>query len=790
MSGLAKALGNWARRAAIAAMIAAGPVHAATADPVHSGAIEYRLPKKTIADAILAPARPFILLAPTRDRIALLERSGQPSIAELSEPELRLGGLSINPRNNGPSRTSSFSGLRFQGLAGGRPQEVELPAGARLINAQWSPDGKSLAFLLLAPRSVELWVALTATGTARMVARDINAAFPSPYQWLADSSALLARMVPPGRGEAPSAPAAPSGPVVFDCGSGKGCGSSRSYLSNAHEEGLFAHYASSRLAIVQATSGQVELIGKPDLYVEALPSPDGRYILTRQLKPPFSYTLPYSAYPQSISVVDRSGRTVRTLTDRKRGLAGLSEIPAGPRAVEWRSDAPATLFWAEKKAGEKGEDRLLSLAAPFASRPRAVADLPMQFQNVYWARPGLAVVAGRSATESAEDRYAIDPSGVRPPRLLQRRPFRGGNRAGNLVETSDGRLLLSRDGRSAALHLPDGLGSLDLRTGEVRQGFREQPGEELIAPLDPGGAGILSWRESASLPPNLFVVRGTDVRQISDFTDPAPGYSGIQTRQIRYKRNDGAELAGTLYLPPGYDEATGGQLPLFIWAYPASVAEGRTLAPEAPKADRFVRPSGFDDLPILLTGDGYAVFMADMPVFGSAERPANDSYVPQLVANAEAAVSKLVDLGIARRDRVAIGGHSYGAAMVATLLANSDLFQAGVALSGAYNRTLTPFGFQASEKRSFWEAPQAYLAMSPFIHADRINEPLLLVHGTADSNRGTEPIQSERLYAALSGMGKPARLVLLPDEDHNYRARESQLHVMWEIERWLARYLR
>ncbi len=771
-------------------MLAAGPLHATPAEPVESGAIEYRLPPDPMADAILAPARPLVLLAPPRDRIALLERAGQPSIAELAEPELRLGGLTINPRNNGPSRATSFSGLRFLPMAGARPLEVELPAGARLVNAQWSPDGRRLAFLLLGTGSVDLWVATASSGEARLVASGINAAFPSPYQWLADSSALLARMVPSGRGAAPPAPAAPSGPVVFDCGPGKGCGTSRSYLSGAHDEALFAHYASSRLAVVPAAGARLELVGKPGLYVEAFPSPDGRYILTRQLKAPFSYTLPYSAYPQAISVIDRRGRTVLNLADRRTALAGLSEIPAGPRAVEWRADAPATLFWAETYGGKVRKDRLFSLSAPFTSRPGLVADLPLQFQNVYWARPDLAIVAGSSASVSAEDRYAIDPSGLEKPRLLQRRPFSGGNGAGSLAEARDGRLLLSSDGRSAMLLLPDGLGSLDLQTGQVSQLVREQPGEQLVAPLDPAAAGILSWREGADMPPNLFVVRGRNARQLTHFADPAPGYAGIQTRQIRYRRDDGAELAGTLYLPAGHGAASDGPLPLFIWAYPSSVAEGRTLAPRAISADRFVRPSGFDDLPILLAGRGYAVFMADMPIFGSKEQPANDSYVPQLVANAEAAISKLVELGIASRDRVAIGGHSYGAAMVASLLASSDLFQAGVALSGAYNRTLTPFGFQASEKRSFWEAPQTYLAMSPFVHADRINEPLLLVHGTADSNRGTEPIQSERLYAALSGMGKPARLVLLPGEDHNYRARESQLHVMWEIDRWLARHLR
>lgn len=771
------------------AILIAGTCSIAAAQPPQDGSIEYRTPPEPIAGAILAPARPVVLLSPSRDRIALLERGSQPSVEEMSEPELRLAGLAINPRNNGPSRSAGYSGIHFRRLADGEPIKVALPEGARLINAQWSPDGRSLAFVLLRPETVELFVAESATGQARRVASGINAVFPSPYQWLDDGSALLTRLVPPSRGAAPAAPAAPTGPVVFDSGLSAGSGTTKAYLSNAHEAALFAYYATSQLALVPATGGSATMIGSAAIHVEAQPSPDGRYILVRQLKVPFSYTLPVSAFPQSVFVIDRQGRTVRTIADRRTALASLSGIPAGPRAIEWRPDVPSTLFWAERESERSGRDRLFSLQAPFTASARSIGELPMQFQHVYWARPDLAVATGRSVSGSAEERYAVDPTGRRQSRLLQSLPYRGGREAGHLLEATRGRLLLSKDASAALVELRDGIGSLDLATGQVARIWSERPGEELVAPLD-NEAKVLVWREGPALPPNLYVASGRKARKITDFGDPAPAYAGIRTQPIHYRREDGAELNGTLYLPKDYDPARDGTLPLFIWAYPASVDESRNIGPGDVDRVRFVRPSGFDDLPVLLTGRGYAVFKADMPIFGNAANPANDSYVPQLVANAEAAVKSIVDLGIARSDRVAIGGHSYGAAMVATLLAHSDLFRAGIALSGAYNRTLTPFGFQASEKRNFWEAPDAYLAMSPFIHADRINEPLLLVHGTADSNRGTEPMQSERLFAALREMGKPARLVLLPDEDHNYRARESQLHVLWEIDRWLDQHLR
>jgi dipeptidyl aminopeptidase/acylaminoacyl peptidase len=127
--------------------------------------------------------------------------------------------------------------------------------------------------------------------------------------------------------------------------------------------------------------------------------------------------------------------------------------------------------------------------------------------------------------------------------------------------------------------------------------------------------------------------------------------------------------------------------------------------------------------------------------------------------------------------------------MTANLLTHSRLFAAGIAESGAYNRTLTPFGFQ-NERRSYWEAPEIYNRMSPFMNADKVKDPMLLIHGMADNNSGTFPIQSESYYAALKGFGATVRLVLLPDESHGYAARESILHKHWEVLNWMNKYVR
>ena len=750
----------------------------------------YQLAPEPIATALEAPAPPTILLSPARDRLAILSRPGLPSIAELAEPELGLAGILINPRNNGPGRVLGYSGFRLVNVRSGEEKVVPLPAEARLIAPRWAPDGRHLAFLLLGETRVELWTVNSATGQASRRADFVNAAFPEAFAWLADGSGLLVRLVPAGRGRPPETPRLPSGPVVRESSDAATSGQTlHNLLSSAHDEALFEHYFTSRLARVELDGSPAILLGEAGLIVEAIPSPDGRFILQRRLKRPYRYDLPASAFPEEIVVTDGEGRRIRTIADRVDGLTSLAALPPGPRAVSWRADSPASLFWAESADDDGPRDRLYLLDSPSAS-PRLIADLDWRFQRILWGRPDLALAVGISPQAQMEMRVAVDPRTTDSTRLLQRRPFRGGGNVGTLIEWTEGRLALTPDGVGLLVTLRDGLGKVDLNSGSVTSIWSQREGDRLFQPLDRGGERLLVWRESESLPPNLFLLDRMSGagRAVTSFADAVPAYAGVQVRRLEYRRGDGRPLHGTLYLPAGYDPEDDGRLPLLIWAYPASVSGAPASRPsEAPAS--YHRPSGFADLPLLMTGRGYAVFEAGMPVVGDASNPPNDTHIAQIVANAEAAIAAVEVLGVASRDKVAIGGHSYGAGMVANLLAHSDLFRTGIALSGAYNRTLTPFGFQASERRSFWEAKQTYLAMSPFIHADRINEPILLVHGADDLNSGTLPVQSERLYEAITGLGGEARLVLLPHEDHQYRARESLMHLMWEMDRWLALHL-
>jgi dipeptidyl aminopeptidase/acylaminoacyl peptidase len=776
--------GSTARRLALLILLSSQLLfvpQGAEAEPLH-----YKMPAPEIVRILDAPSRPLVVLNPPRTKIALLDRPAMPSISEVAQPDLSLGGLIVNPRNNGPGDTTSYSGLSFQGLAGEPARRVPLPAGTRLTTPVWSPNGRYLAFLLLRDEDVQLWVADTASGRARRLAAHVNAAFPLPFDWLPDSSGAVVRLIPAARGVPPKPDPIPSGPIVeVSTGEPERADTLQNLLSSPHDEALFKYYATSRLAVAKLDGSRVPIPGSTEITASIAVSPDGRYLLQRRVLQPFSYSVGASDFPGEYVVSDFRGRTLFRLT-----LAG-ADAGAGserPRLVAWRADSPSTLTWMRTDSG--GSDRLFGLGAPFAGEPRIFLEREGRFGPVSWGLDDLALITLRTPV-GQEELLAFDPARAGTARVVgpahrSRILLTWPNGYGGEVlhPAPGGRGVFVRSGNSASV--------LDIATGEVRPLANSGDGGSLIALLDRAGTKRLIRRATETGPPNLFVsdVSGPAVRQITHFTDPAPQLAGMQHRTLVYKRADGVNLSGTLHLPAGYDPAHDGPLPVLIWGYPVSVYSPPAAAEGRRDSRRFVRPHGFEDLPLLLVTQGYAVFEPTMPIVGGEGVEPNDTYIPQLIANAKAAIDVLVDAGVADRNRIAIGGWSYGAGMAANLLARTNLFRAGIALSGAYNRTLTPFGFQASERRTFWQAPEAYLDMSPFIHADGITEPLLLIHGTADSNSGTYPEQSERLFEALKTMGTPARLVLLPNEGHAYHARESVMHTIWEIQHWLDRYSR
>jgi dipeptidyl aminopeptidase/acylaminoacyl peptidase len=777
----------------------------------------YMTPPAPIAQILDTPPTPTPLVDPKRDTVALLGRANLPPIAELAEPDLKLAGYRINPRNNGPanSRVQWLNALSFQGIPAGAERRVALPAGTRFTSPSWSPDGARLAFLVDRPAGLELWVADAAAARARrLTTLSVNAAFGSGFEWLPDSSGLIVRTVPAGRGPAPQLGGAPGGPLVQEnAGRTAPVRTFQDLLRNPADEALFAHYFTSQLALVPL-SGAPRTIGPPGLFLGASVSPDGRYLLQTRIKRPFSYVVPAALFPAEITVTDLSGRAVRKLADlplRDDIPTQFDAVAPGPRGAHWRADKPATLVWAEAQDGGDVRreaairDRVFMLDAPFTGAPRTLVDVKDRFTNILWGRDDYALVRSQWWNTRRETRIAVNPSQPGQGRVIVERNFQDRyndpgqpvmrpNAQGRPVMhfTADGRgVFMSGPGASREGEFPF-LARMDVASGETQRLWQAKAPhyEALVALLDDNGERLLTRRKSRLDPPNLFLRTrsGGEPVQITRFPDPAPQLAGVTQRLVTYKRADGVELSGTLYLPAGYDQKRDGPLPLLLWAYPTEFTDPAVAGQVVDTQNRFVRPGGSSHL-FLLT-QGYAILDdPKMPIIGANGAEPNDTYVQQLVASAQAAVDAVVAMGVADRSRIAVGGHSYGAFMTANLLAHSDLFRTGIARSGAYNRTLTPFGFQA-EQRSYWEAVDTYTQMSPFTHVRKINEPVLLIHGEADDNSGTFPIQSERFYAALKGQGANVRYVVLPLEAHGYRARESVMHTLWEMTRWLDQHVK
>jgi len=694
---------------------------------------------------------------------------------------------------------------------------VALPAGFRFMAPSWSPDGSRIAFLRGADAGLELWVADVASGQARrLTGPQVNAAFGASMDWLPDSSAVLIRMVPDRRGPAPEAARTPSGPIVQEnAGRTAPVRTYQDLLRNAGDEALFDYYFTAQLALVPVDGGRIRNVGTPGLLVGASVSPSGRHILQTRLKRPFSYNVPAPLFPTEILVTDLAGRIVHRLADlplRDDVPIQFDSVAPGRRSVHWRGDRPDTLAWVEAQDGgdirrqAAVRDRLFTLDAPFAGAPQPMLDLADRYGFIAWGRDDFALAISRRFNDRNETRIAIDPSRPGGPgRVLLSRnyqdryndpgfPMLRPNRQGHPVIhfTGDGRgLYMSGPGATREGEFPF-LSRADIASGQAERIWQAAMPyyESVIALLDDNGDRLLTRRESKTEPPNFFLRTraGGEPIRLTDFPDPAPQLAGVQRELIAYRRADGVQLSGTLYLPAGYDSARDGPLPLIMWAYPAEFTDAAVAGQVVDTVNRFVRPGGISHL-FLLT-QGYAILDdPTMPIVGVNGAEPNDTYVQQLVASAQAAADEVVRRGVAGRDRLAIGGHSYGAFMTANLLAHSDIFRTGIARSGAYNRTLTPFGFQA-EQRSYWEAVETYTQMSPFTHVRRINEPILLIHGENDDNSGTFPVQSERFYAALKGNGATARYVVLPLEAHGYRARESVGHTLWEMTRWLDTHLR
>lgn len=777
---------------------------------------DYQKPPQEIADLLLAKPTPQIRVDGKAEWMLQVSRNSYPTVEELGQPESRIAGLRINPLNYALSRQVYSNQMELKNLTTKATFTIKgLPKNLNASSITWSPSESKIAFLQTEFDRVDLYVLDVASKTAKRInSRPVNAILGNAFVWIDDNSIVYKAALAPAN-QAPKRGITPKGPTIQEtAGKSAPRPTFQDLIKSPYDEQLFTFFATSQLVVNR--NGLDQFIGKPELINSFQLSPNKAYLLTRTIQKPFSYIVPVYGFPNTVRIQDLTGRVLKVVAElpsSESAPAGNDNVQNVARGFDWRDDEPATLVYAMpldsgmiKKAVEF-HDAVYALQAPFTGAPTELFKTKMRYSGTIWGNASLALftegLRGKqiarvsrynSSTKQIEllyERNVTDAYNNPGMPVMEKNAF--GRPA--IVQLDQGKSVLMNNpvGSSPKGDLPF-LSKFDLSTKKNEIIWRSSEGsfEWVEDVFDAKTLKILTRKETQKDVPNYYIktLTGTPTSlAITNFENPYPGLAGITKEKVKYKRSDGVDLSGDLYLPKGYNKEKDGPLPVLIWAYPREFNSAADAAQLRGSKDRFTTLSWAS--PIYYVTQGYAILdNAEMPIVSlDATKKPNDNFVDQLKMNATAAIDHLVSLGIGDRNRIAVGGHSYGAFMTANLLAHTDLFKAGIARSGAYNRTLTPFGFQ-NEDRTYWEAPQLYHDMSPFSYADKLKEPILLIHGEADDNTGTYPINSERLYAALKGNGGTSRYVTFPYEAHSYRGKENLLHLLWEQLNWLNRHVK
>ncbi|KAL5561014.1 hypothetical protein UlMin_030761, partial [Ulmus minor] len=803
----------------------------------------YRLPPPEIRDIVDAPPLPALSFSPHRDKILFLKRRALPPLAELARPEEKLAGIRIDGKCNTRSRMSFYTGIGIHqlmpdGTLGPEKEVHGFPDGAKINFVSWSPNGRYLSFSIRVDEEenssskLRVWFADVETGEARPLFQNpdicLNAIFDN-YVWV-DDSTLLVCTIPSSRRDPPKKPLVPFGPKI-QSNEKKDIIQVRTFqdlLKDEYDADLFDYYATSQL-VLASLDGTVKEIGPPAVYTSLDPSPDSKFLMLSSIHRPYSFIVPCGRFPKKVDVWTADGRFVRELCDLPLAEdipIAINSVRQGMRSINWRADKPSSLYWVETQDGGDSKVEVsprdivyTQPAEPLdGEEPEILHKLDLRYGGIIWSDDSLALVyeswykTRRTRTwvispglkdisprilfdRSSEDVYS-DPGSP----MLRRTPAATYVIAKIKKENDDGTyVLLNGSGATPEGNIPF-LDLFDINTGNkerIWKSDKEKYYESVVALMSDEKEGdlhidqlkILTSKESKTENTQYYILSWPEKKacQITDFPHPYPQLASLQKEMIRYQRKDGVQLTATLYLPPGYDPSKEGPLPCLIWSYPGEFKSKEAAGQVRGSPNEF---AGIGPTSALLwLARRFAILSGPtIPIIGEGNEEANDRYVEQLVASAEAAVEEVIRRGVAHPNKIAVGGHSYGAFMTANLLAHAPhLFSCGIARSGAYNRTLTPFGFQ-NEDRTLWEATTTYVEMSPFMSANKIKKPILLIHGEEDNNSGTLTMQSDRFFNALKGHGALCRLVILPYESHGYAARESIMHVLWETDRWLQKH--
>jgi len=783
----------------------------AVANPVHTG---YQQPAQEIIDIVDAAPAPGASISPNGDVLLILDYPALPTLVDLAASEYRLAGMRINPDNQTMSQSRYVSSFRLLNIADGSSRDIRgLPQDMRATGMSWSPDGKTIAFLNMEENGTYLWRIDVERGRASQWTKAaVNAVWGSQLEWSHDSQSVYTLLVDSKRGAAPQRSRVPAAPVVTESrGRSAPARTYQDLLADSHDVALFDYYFASQVARIDQR-GRVHNLGNVGVINNISLSPNSDYLLVTELQKPYSYAVPHFRFARNTVVWDKTGKPVYTVVEQDVAdnlPIGFDVVVPDRRSISWRNDADATLVWAV--AGDGGNsrapadvrDRVYQLPAPFSAEPKLLVELETRYARLLAADGDTALVWERWWAERQERLWRISPDGDADPVLVWERAYDDSyNDPGQPLTTTlengrrvllldDGHLLLTGTGASDEGDRPF-IDRRNLASGETERLWRSESPyyERPWSLVDLDNKVFLTQREGVDTPPDFYLRNLSDdsLTALTQTPHPMPHTLEITRELVNYERADGLAMSANLFLPAGYDQERDGPLPTIVWAYPREYRSAAAAAQVSGSPYRFIRISYWN--PQFLATQGYAVFdAATMPIVGEGEELPNDTFIEQLIMNSEAVINYGVERGVSDRNRFALGGHSYGAFMTANVLAHSDLFRAGIARSGAYNRSLTPFGFQR-EERTIWDDPALYQRMSPFFAAHQLKTPLLLIHGTDDNNSGTFPMQSERLYQAVKGNGGTVRLVMLPLESHGYRARESVLHMLWETVEWLDEFVK
>jgi dipeptidyl aminopeptidase/acylaminoacyl peptidase len=780
--------------------------------------VTYQKPPKEILELADFERAPSVSMDTKKEYMLLSYRNTYKSLDDLNQEEMRLGGLRINPTTNISSTITYINNLKIRKVKAKNEIQVNgLPENAKITNVSWAPNEKVIAFTNTTANGVELWIIDVAAAQAKKITSDnLNAILGNPYSWMKDSQQLLLRVIPSNKPRLiDEKKDLLKGPIVSES-EGK-VSQNRTYqdlLKNKTDEANFEALVTSELKTVDLT-GSMKNFKTAGMYAGETFSPDGNYLMITTIEKPFSYIVPLSRFPQKTTIYDSNGKEIKVVNEVPLSEImpkGFSSTRTGKRSMGWRADQPATLHFVEALDGgdqaNKVEfrDELFLWEAPFNQAPISLLKISQRYSGVMWGNATTAIVMDSWYDTRNTKAYLINPSNPAiAPKIIEDRnsqdvysdpgsfEMKKNEFGRNVIAIENNKGYLIGDGFTKEGQYPfiDEFDFGTLKTKRLYTSNMKDKKEDLMSIEDLKKGDVLVMIQSKNEYPNYYYrnLKSKKLTPITAFKNPFESLKNVHKEVITYQRKDGVTLSGTLYLPAGYDRTKKDKkLPLLIWAYPREYKDKNSAGQSTQNPNEFTFP--YYGSFVYWVTRGYAVLDdAAFPIIGEGTSEPNDTFIEQLVNNAEAAINAVDQLGYINKGKVGVGGHSYGAFMTANLLTHSNLFACGIARSGAYNRTLTPFGFQ-SEQRNYWDVPKIYNGMSPFMNAEKMKTPMLLTHGEADNNPGTFTLQTERYFQALKGLGAPVRMVILPKESHSYVAKENILHLLWEQDQFLEKHLK